>query len=68
LKFVQLLGVSSYLGRFTDEYPAMLKRLQKTVIENLNVLEVLMNALRVCSLGQITNALFEVGKQYRRNM
>ena len=38
------------------------------VIENKNVFEVLMDAVRVCSLGQITNALFEVGGQYRRNM
>ena len=38
------------------------------VIDNQNVFEVLMDAVRVCSLGQITNALFEVGGQYRRNM
>jgi methylmalonyl-CoA mutase len=48
--------------------PAMLQRLQQAVIENQNVFEVLMDAVRVCSLGQITNALFEVGGQYRRNM
>ena len=54
--------------RHTNESPAMLKRLQQAVIENLNVFEVLMDAVRVCSLGQITNALFEVGGQYRRNM
>ena len=48
--------------------PAMLKRLQQTVIANGNVFEVLMDAVRCCSLGQITNALFEVGGQYRRNM
>jgi methylmalonyl-CoA mutase len=46
----------------------MLQRLQRAVIENANVFEVLMDAVRVCSLGQITNALFEVGGQYRRNM
>jgi len=46
----------------------MLKRLQQVVIEDQNVFEVLMEAVRVCSLGQITNALFEVGGQYRRNM
>ncbi|WP_457281664.1 hypothetical protein [Polaromonas sp. P5_D5] len=45
-----------------------LKRLEQAVIENLNVFEVLMEAVRVCSLGQITNALLEVGGQYRRNM
>jgi methylmalonyl-CoA mutase len=46
----------------------MLKRLQDTVIANGNVFEVLVDAVRVCSLGQITDALFEVGGQYRRNM
>ena len=51
-----------------QESPAMLKRLQQAVIDNGNVFEVLMDAVRVCSLGQITNALFEVGGQYRRNM
>jgi methylmalonyl-CoA mutase len=38
------------------------------VIYNRNALAVLMDAVRVCSLGQITNALFEVGGQYRRSM
>jgi methylmalonyl-CoA mutase len=46
----------------------MLQKLQSAVIENKHVFEVLMEAVRVCSLGQITNALFEVGGQYRRNM
>lgn len=39
----------------------MLDRLKRTVIDNGNVFDVLMDAVRVCSLGQITNALFEVG-------
>jgi methylmalonyl-CoA mutase len=46
----------------------MLKQLQQAVIANDNVFHVLMDAVRVCSLGQITSALFEVGGQYRRNM
>jgi len=46
----------------------MLTRLQKAVIRNENVFAVLMDAVRCCSLGQITNALFEVGGQYRRSM
>ena len=46
----------------------MLERLKHTVIENGNVFAVLMDAVRCCSLGQITNALFEVGGQYRRSM
>ena len=45
-----------------------MKRLQQAGIENKNVFEVLMDAVRVCSLGQITRALFEVGGQYRRSM
>jgi methylmalonyl-CoA mutase len=47
---------------------AMLARLKKAVIEDQNVFAVLMDAVRVCSLGQITHALFEVGGQYRRSM
>ena len=46
----------------------MLRRLQQTVIDNGNVFAVLIDAVRVCSLGQITDALFEVGGQYRRSM
>ena len=46
----------------------MLERLQRAVMRDENVFEVLMEAVRVCSLGQITHALFEVGGQYRRNM
>jgi len=46
----------------------MLKKLQQAVIRDENVFAVLMDAVRVCSLGQITHALFEVGGQYRRNM
>jgi methylmalonyl-CoA mutase len=38
------------------------------VIENGNVFAVLVDAVRCCSLGQITAALFDVGGQYRRNM
>jgi methylmalonyl-CoA mutase len=46
----------------------MLERLRQAVIGNQNVFAVLMDAVRVCSLGQITHALFEVGGQYRRSM
>src|SRR5262245_36907199 len=46
----------------------MLERLRQSVIHDENVFAVLMDAVRVCSLGQITHALFEVGGQYRRSM
>jgi isobutyryl-CoA mutase len=42
--------------------------LQTAAIKNENLFELLMDATKVCSLGQITNALFEVGGQYRRNV
>ncbi|MGL4597483.1 MAG: methylmalonyl-CoA mutase family protein [Bacteroidia bacterium] len=45
-----------------------LKRLQQLAIQNGNVFGELMEAVKYCSLGQITAALFEVGGQYRRNM
>ncbi|MBC7469377.1 MAG: methylmalonyl-CoA mutase, partial [Ramlibacter sp.] len=64
----QLKRLQQFHQRHAGEAPATLKRLQQAVIDNLNVFEVLMDAVRVCSLGQITNALFEVGGQYRRNM
>ncbi len=47
---------------------AALRKLQKVAVENGNIFAELMEAVKVCSLGQITNALYEVGGQYRRNM
>ncbi len=47
---------------------ALLDELRKTAIANGNIFETLMEVGKRCSLGQITNALFEVGGQYRRNM
>ena len=64
----QLKRLVAFHATHAAESPAALKRLQQAVIDNKNVFEVLMDAVRVCSLGQITNALFEVGGQYRRNM
>ena len=46
----------------------LLKELQSTAVRNENIFEVLMEVAKVCSLGQITKALFQVGGQYRRNM
>jgi len=64
----QLQRLADFHTRHAAESPAMLQRLQQAVIDNANVFEVLMDAVRCCSLGQITNALFEVGGQYRRSM
>ena len=45
-----------------------IKKVQTAAINNQNMFEQLMEATKVCSLGQITEKLFEVGGQYRRNM
>ena len=47
---------------------AALQHVKQAALENGNVFAELMHAVRCCSLGQITDALFEVGGQYRRNM
>ncbi|MFO0470373.1 MAG: fused isobutyryl-CoA mutase/GTPase IcmF [Pseudomonadota bacterium] len=64
----QLARLHDFHARHAAAAPAMLERLRQAVIDDGNVFEVLMDAVRVCSLGQITNALFEVGGQYRRSM
>ena len=64
----QLKRLQEFHATHAQEAPVQLARLQQAVIDNGNVFEVLMDAVRVCSLGQITTALFEVGGQYRRNM
>ncbi|MBU6436319.1 MAG: methylmalonyl-CoA mutase, partial [Betaproteobacteria bacterium] len=64
----QLKRLRDFQARHAGEAPAMLARLRQAVIDNRNVFDVLMEAVRVCSLGQISRALFEVGGQYRRSM
>jgi methylmalonyl-CoA mutase len=64
----QLRRLADFHSRHADAAPAMLQRLKQAVIDNQNVFELLMEAVRCCSLGQITAALFEVGGQYRRSM
>ncbi|MDQ6619534.1 MAG: methylmalonyl-CoA mutase family protein [Pseudomonadota bacterium] len=64
----QLARLAGYQSRHGSEAPAALERLKQTVIDGDNVFAELMNTVRVCSLGQITHALFDVGGQYRRSM
>ena len=64
----QLKRLADFHAMHAAASPVMLQRLKDAVIANANVFEVLMEAVRCCSLGQITNALFEVGGQYRRSM
>jgi len=64
----QLTRLADFHTRHADVAPQALAALQQAAINNENVFAKLMDAARVCSLGQITTALFEVGGQYRRNM
>jgi methylmalonyl-CoA mutase len=64
----QLKRLREFHARHAGEAPAMMDRLRRAVMEDRNVFEVLMDAVRVCSLGQVTQALFSVGGQYRRSM
>lgn len=63
----QLERLQDFHTRQAEQCGGMLQRLQQAVTSNQNVFAVLMEAVRYCSLGQITQALFEVGGQYRRN-
>lgn len=51
-----------------EKSASLLTQIQDAAVQNRNIFEQLMEAVKYCSLGQITNALFEVGGQYRRNM
>jgi isobutyryl-CoA mutase len=64
----QLKRLADFQSRHADQSTLWLNRLRQSVIDNGNVFEVMMGAVRHCSLGQISNALYEVGGQYRRNM
>lgn len=64
----QLDRLADFHTRHREDAPAALRRLQDVATGHGNVFEELMRAARVCSLGQLTEAFFEVGGQYRRNM
>jgi len=67
-KQIQIDAVADLSARFEDERPAALARLKEVARKGDNVFEELMEAVKVCSLGSITEALFEVGGAYRRSM
>ncbi len=64
----QLKRLADFQARHAAEAPKWLAKLRQTVIENGNVFDVLVDAVRYCSLGQITSTLYQVGGQYRRSM
>jgi len=64
----QLKRLADFHKRHENEAPGALKRLQDVALSGGNIFAELMDTVRVCSLGQISQALYEVGGQYRRNM
>ena len=64
----QLRRLEEFHQAHRQEAPASLAELQAAATSGGNVFEALMSAVRVCSLGQISDAFFEVGGQYRRNV
>jgi len=64
----QLKRLAEFKKRNEKEAPAALERLQQSALAGANIFGELMNTVRFCSLGQITQALYAVGGQYRRNM
>jgi isobutyryl-CoA mutase len=64
----QIARVRAFQKRHAAACEPMLERLKQTAAEGGNMFAVLMDAVRCCSLGQITHALFEAGGEYRRNV
>lgn len=67
-KIAQIKTVENLIKSSGDKAASALVTLQKKAITNDNIFEQLMETVKICSLGQITHALFEVGGKYRRNM
>jgi isobutyryl-CoA mutase len=64
----QLARVRSFQEQHREESAEALERLKEAAVSDENVFAVLMDAARVCSLQQVTDAFFEVGGEYRRNV
>jgi methylmalonyl-CoA mutase len=67
-KELQIKNLNAIHTAKKDIIPNAIKSLQQIATENGNVFDSLMEVTKVCTLGQITDALFEVGGQYRRSM
>ena len=67
-KQLQIQNLENFQKSNEDQSEEWLRKLQLSAINQQNLFEVMMEAVKYCSLGQITNALFEVGGKYRRNM
>jgi len=67
-KEYQITMLESLHQARAEQSAVALKKLQAAAVKNENMFDVLMEATKYCSLGQLTEAMFEVGGQYRRNM
>ncbi|WP_099360881.1 fused isobutyryl-CoA mutase/GTPase IcmF [Fredinandcohnia onubensis] len=67
-KELQIKNLKEFQERNKDKVEEALKKLKQVAVNNGNIFEELMETVQVASLGQITQALYEVGGQYRRNM
>ncbi len=67
-KELQIAACKAFQNINAERAQAALKQLQHTAIQNGNIFDALMGAAKVCSLGQMSAALYQVGGQYRRNM
>ena len=67
-KQYQIYALQEFQKRNAEETKSILQELQLSAVRGENIFELLMEACKICSLGQISNALYEVGGQYRRNM
>lgn len=67
-KQYQITALQLFQDRNANKSELALKNLQKSAVAGDNIFEQLMEVCKICSLGQISNALYEVGGQYRRNM
>ncbi len=64
----QIARLTDFQNKHKSDSPAALDRLKEVALSGGNIFEELLETVKHCSLGQITNALYEVGGQYRRNM
>jgi methylmalonyl-CoA mutase len=64
----QLMHVQAMHKRYAEESSSAIAGIQKAAVDGENVFESLLEAVKTCTLGQLSEALFEVGGAYRRNM
>ena len=64
----QIAGLDAFHKRYADQAPGALAQLRQAALDGRNMFAELLEAAKVCSLGQLSAALYDVGGQYRRNM